>query len=731
MAGSASWSYWSFHLSQLNIDEFKQQITPFLRLFNSSFERANFRGGDFIVLSENEPLPFVVKCHVFENPILQTEQAVQVINSINEFFNSGIECETYYVIHNQQHGFAGKKFEEFILAVNESLQRLKFFNKAKEAKLLQRQDFLQEAEKKLKSILNKKLREYSERYKADLQAKLPLSKYYIASVPVAEHELLFRDCDIPEFEEVNKHNNHKIHEVLASTAKSVRWTLLHGKAGAGKTTVALSASTSQEKVNFFVRCDILDFESLQSGTNNLLEQIMKSMKLLDDEFEEADLETIYDLAGASLSSMLENSDVYTLLFDGLDENRFYSNPKAKGLKLLSDKLTNFHCQIILITRTSHFEAFLKDFDDAFTSKNPRVRKKARVLELHNWYKDNILEFINKIIADDEEWNISQCERIRDFQKLVKSDDYKKLYGELPLNPLFLNFIIEDVIYEGLRLSTRPSLIYHWIRRKITRDIKVTYRSFIVNKDSDDFNIDKAVDKILYLMESIAKKMLEETEYGYELKEFIKTEVVEEEAKQIFNVDSASIIDILLNSVLISQTQLSRKKYRASKDKITFSFRIFQEYFLACFLFQEEGKVDAYPETVRTLHAEIKSNIEKEPDTDFAIYFLNKVLDLSNNFSRSDYAGESKFLPGETATIETSPTSTVLTAGQRQRLQVTLDRLQGEWDLRSQKIKDMRIACAIETSITVKFQLKQELLNEEANLAHLSNELEQIELRLQQ
>ncbi len=104
---------------------------------------------------------------------------------------------------------------------------------------------------------------------------------------------------------------------------------------------------------------------------------MKSMKLLDDEFEEADLETIYDLAGASLSSMLENSDVYTLLFDGLDENRFYSNPKAKGLKLLSDKLTNFHCQIILITRTSHFEAFLKDFDDAFTSKNPRVKEKSK------------------------------------------------------------------------------------------------------------------------------------------------------------------------------------------------------------------------------------------------------------------------------------------------------------------------------------------------------------------
>ncbi len=208
---------------------------------------------------------------------------------------------------------------------------------------------------------------------------------------------------------------------------------------------------------------------------------------------------------------------------------------------------------------------------------------------------------------------------------------------MPLNPLFLNFIIEDVIYEGLRLSTRPSLIYHWIRRKITRDIKVTYRSFIVNKDSDDFNIDKAVDKILYLMESIAKKMLEETEYGYELKEFIKAEVVEEEAKQIFNVDSASIIDILLNSVLISQTQLSRKKYRASKDKITFSLEFSKQYFLACFLFQEKGKVDVSPETVRTLYAEIKSNIHKEPDSDFSIYSPNKCLIYGIIFLSSDYA----------------------------------------------------------------------------------------------
>ena len=110
-------------------------------------------------------------------------------------------------------------------------------------------------------------------------------------------------------------------------------------------------------------------------------------------------------------------------------------------------------------------------------------------------------------------------------------------------------------------------------------------------------------------------------------------------------------------------------------------------------------------------------------------FVNKVLDLAENFPLSYYAGGSKFLPGETATIETR-TSTNLTAGQRQRLEQRLDALQAEWDLLSKKVKKMREALVIEAGTAVKFQLEQQLLNEEANIAHLSNEMEQIESMLQ-
>ncbi|WP_341525416.1 caspase family protein [Nostoc sp. UHCC 0302] len=111
-------------------------------------------------------------------------------------------------------------------------------------------------------------------------------------------------------------------------------------------------------------------------------------------------------------------------------------------------------------------------------------------------------------------------------------------------------------------------------------------------------------------------------------------------------------------------------------------------------------------------------------------FVNKVLDLGDNFPLCYYAGGSKFLAGETATFETTPPATNLTTGQQRRLQQKLDALQAESDIRSQKIKRMRSDLAIEAGTAIKFQLEQQLLEEEAQLAYLSNELDNIESTLQ-
>lgn len=111
-------------------------------------------------------------------------------------------------------------------------------------------------------------------------------------------------------------------------------------------------------------------------------------------------------------------------------------------------------------------------------------------------------------------------------------------------------------------------------------------------------------------------------------------------------------------------------------------------------------------------------------------FVNKVLDLGDNFPLCYYAGGSKFLPGKVATIQTNPISLGLTAGQRRRSQHKLDTLQGEWNIRTEKVKQMRQALAIEAGTAVKFKLEQQLLNEEAKLAHLGDELDRLESALQ-
>jgi hypothetical protein len=92
------------------------------------------------------------------------------------------------------------------------------------------------------------------------------------------------------------------------------------------------------------------------------------------------------------------------------------------------------------------------------------------------------------------------------------------------------------------------------------------------------------------MEYIAVYMTAETYDGYELTEFIHFPEIEYIAAQIFNVSSVSLLDILLNSMLISQAKLSPLHYRISEDKITFVFRVLHEYFLSVILLETNSKL---------------------------------------------------------------------------------------------------------------------------------------------
>lgn len=106
-----------------------------------------------------------------------------------------------------------------------------------------------------------------------------------------------------------------------------------------------------------------------------------------------------------------------------------------------------------------------------------------------------------------------------------------------------------------------------------------------------------------------------------------------------------------------------------------------------------------------------------------------MLDLGDNFPLCYYAG-GKYVAGEIAESESLLTSRGLTSGKRHRLTQQSDALHQEWDIRSEKVKRMRSALVIESAVTIRFQLEQQLLEEEAQLAHLGSQIDEIEQALQ-
>ncbi|GGA20703.1 DUF4200 domain-containing protein [Okeania sp. KiyG1] len=151
-------------------------------------------------------------------------------------------------------------------------------------------------------------------------------------------------------------------------------------------------------------------------------------------------------------------------------------------------------------------------------------------------------------------------------------------------------------------------------------------------------------------------------------------------------------------------------------------------FTACLLEGMQGKAsvnqDGYARILDTLiylfdQVPKRTNNSQHP-------FVNKVLELGDNFPICYYAGGSKFTTGELPFIESIGTTTNLTSGKRRRMEQKRDSLESDYNLRSEKAKRMRADLAIESATAVKFQLEKQLLEEEAKIAELEDEISAIE-----
>jgi len=111
-------------------------------------------------------------------------------------------------------------------------------------------------------------------------------------------------------------------------------------------------------------------------------------------------------------------------------------------------------------------------------------------------------------------------------------------------------------------------------------------------------------------------------------------------------------------------------------------------------------------------------------------FVNKVLNLNDNFPLCYYAGGSKNVPGEVPIPEPLIALVGLTPGQRRRLERKRNELQRSWDLRDEKIQRIQETLDIETDPSLKYKYQKQLLQEKAVLTQLSDELNVIDQSLQ-
>jgi nucleoside phosphorylase len=119
----------------------------------------------------------------------------------------------------------------------------------------------------------------------------------------------------------------------------------------------------------------------------------------------------------------------------------------------------------------------------------------------------------------------------------------------------------------------------------------------------------------------------------------------------------------------------------------------------------EGKNDdsIEPEQVRQERASHHASA-------FAFEILSKLEITSQDLRESDR----------------EPTISNMNIQQKQRLEQRQDTLQSEWNLRNDKLKKLRQALAIDSGVAVKFQLKQQIEDEETQLQQLASELDTLD-----
>lgn len=583
-----TWETFRGELAVASGREFERRAAPVLKLFRSDvvqtpeMQHLDRSGIDFIVWSDSGLLPWVVQCKGFkEREDIGPSQVEQILESIEKFRQSEWSCEEYVLLHNR----TGEN-RDAERTIQESLARLREEGKAAVTRLWDRMAFIRDARMRLRDIFIERMREDADRLLRKQEGLFRFGSVYVPDVPVTEKNLLIKRNEPVRMEHVGDAcARRRVAELVLGKA---RWTLLTGHFGTGKTTAGLHAARSAGHDVIYVRGDDLIDRTGGYGTNIMLSRVVDSLGLFDD-YDDETRAFLGRIAGRGMAELLRSKEgpTFALFVDALDESRSYSTPE--GVWKLINQVVELKCPVILTTRREHFDSTFGNFNRALRSEDLPTRggprRDGRLFDLDLWTEKEVKELVIgaiKIAEADEVVNLKRLFNV------LQNDEGRRLYGDLPTHPLFLQMILEEAAAGRIEKRNPAQLIRDWMERKIERDLEAEDRA----KPTEAVDAGTFVERMMMLQERVARRMTVFEDGVGRLIEQVGSDVIEGEAQELFLEQNVDISTILTCSVLSALTPRRR-----GVMPVKFLLRVCQEFFLAAQLRRAGETPDHWPEEV--------------------------------------------------------------------------------------------------------------------------------------
>ncbi|HEV8238013.1 MAG TPA: hypothetical protein VGS57_01440 [Thermoanaerobaculia bacterium] len=591
-------------------EDFQVRVLPLLRAMwpaaigtpsSRSFDRS---GIDHLVWGNSDTLALVVQTKGFQAGTLHlgSDQIRACRDSIRSFAASGLRTAHYVLVHNRDARDA--RFRTQVQAELEELERQRV---AVRAELWDRQSLLRAAFDAMYDRIRDAIRNSGRNRlprKADtgLPTAAPLEGVPVQTslLVVDQHHLRGATVDPPGHRD-------PVELLLKHAASNL--TVLLGSFGMGKTTAVERLMDGSALSVIYVPAARISGDV--SGAKQFLTLCVDLDELLSP-FPAEDWPVLEQLLPPPIEYLFkdQNADVI-LILDGLDESAFLA--RAGGLQTLFNMLQPIQIPVVLTMRTEFWDRRRGEFEYPMGMEarhGERRHRRVALIELLPWKDADILSLVERIRSDAAP---QQADRLAALLDLIQTEQFDRIYGDIPRRPLFLQQIIDSVSEHGLPGQTvsRVSLMTDWVRDKVRRDVLApraiggSGRAPVVEADEET----ETVVETCWTAMTVAAAAMTMVQEGHLL---LLPDCGVDEIHRHLPYLRREPLGLLLHSLLqpVAQHGSSRPL------RVQFAHRSFQEFFLAQSLISRPNVVRGLtiPEAIEAWIREIK---EAQRDSDLS------------------------------------------------------------------------------------------------------------------